>query len=151
MSPRARRKHFFEFRMAPAATMFLCLFLAAGCDEKNPIGPTVPVDRPFVLGLGEVSSIEGTAVRMRFEEVTSDSRCPIHAICVWAGDAVVAISLLDGIGSSRHELHTSDASRRSATHRNVRIEVVDLQPYPFSGQPVDLPEYRATFRATRSD
>jgi hypothetical protein len=137
--------------MAPAIAVFLCLFLATACDEKNPIGPTVPVDRQFVLAPGEVASIEGTVVRMQFEEVTSDSRCPINALCVWAGEAVVIIRVVDEIGSSRYELHTTDASRKFAWHRNIRIEVVDLQPYPFSGRPIDPAEYRATFKASRAD
>ena len=124
------------------------LFLAAACDE-NPIGPTVPVDRQFVLAPGEAASIEGTGVQMRFEEVTSDSRCPINAICVSAGDAVVVIRVFDEIGSSRYELHT-DIVRKSTMHRNVSIEVVDLQPYPFSGRPTDPSTYRATFKVTRS-
>jgi hypothetical protein len=136
--------------MTPVVTVFLCLFLATACDEKNPIGPTVPVDRQFVLAPGEAASIEGTVLRMRFEEVTSDSRCPINALCVWAGEAVVVIRVFDEIGSSRYELHPPGVSRKSATHRNVSIEVVDLQPVPFGGRPTDPSAYRATFKVTRS-
>jgi hypothetical protein len=151
MSPRARQARLFAFRTAPAVTAFVCLFLVTACDGKNPIGPTVPVDRPFVLAAGEAASIEGTGVRVRFEEVTSDSRCAINATCVWAGDAVVGIRVLDEVGSSRYELHTSDASRKFAWHRNIRIEVVDLQPYPFSGRPTDPAAYRATLKTRRAD
>ena len=127
----------------------LCLFLATACDETNPAGPTVRVHRRFVLAPGQVTSIDGTVVRVQFEEVTSDSRCPINAVCVRAGDAVVIIRVFDESGSSRYELHTTDGVR-SATHRQVSIEVVDLQPYPFAGRPTDPSAYRATFKATRS-
>jgi hypothetical protein len=135
--------------MAPVITVFLGLCLATACDE-NPIGPTVPVDRQFVLAPGEGATIEGTVVRMRFEEVTSDSRCPINAVCVQAGDAVVMIRVFDEIGSYPYELHATDVTRKSATHRNVSIEVVDLQPVPFAGRPTDPSAYRATFKVTRS-
>ena len=128
----------------------LCLFLAIACDEKNPIGPTVPFDRQFVLAPGEVVSIEGTVVRMRFEEVTSDSRCPIDAFCLTAGDAVVGIRFFDENESSRYELHTSDPVRKETTHRNVRVELVELRPYPISSRRTDPAAYRSTFKATRS-
>jgi hypothetical protein len=136
--------------MPLAVTLCLCLLLATACDEKNPIGPTVPVDQRFVIGPGEVASIEGTAVRIRFEEVTSDSRCPIDAICIQAGDAVVVIRVFAESSSASQELHTSDPSRRSVTYRDVRIELLELQPYPVSSRPTDPAAYRATFRASRS-
>ena len=128
----------------------LCLFLTAACNNQNPVGPTVALDQQFVLAPGEIASIEGTVVRVLFEEVASDSRCPINALCVTAGDAVVVIRVTEQSGSSRYELHISDPSRRHATHRDVRVELVALQPHPISGRRTDPAEYRATFTASRS-
>ena len=150
MSPRACRTHSFEFRIARAVGVLLCLLFATACDEQNPIDPPVPLDRPFVLAPGEVASIEGTALRVRFEEVASDSRCPIDVFCVQAGEAVVVIRVFDESGSSRYELHTSDRDRRQTTHRNLTIEVIELQPHPSSGRRTDPSEYRATFKTTRA-
>jgi hypothetical protein len=135
--------------MRSVLTLCLCLALAAACDEKNPAGPAVPLDQRFVVRPGEVAAIEGTALQVRFEAVSSDSRCPIDAICIQAGDAVVAIRLFDAGRSSSHALHTTDPSRRSVTYRDVRIELLELQPYPVSSRPTDPAAYRATLRATR--
>ena len=87
---------------------------------------------------------------IRFEAVANDSRCPIDAICVHAGDAVVVIAVFDEVGSSRYELTINEASRKSVTHRNLRIEAVELQPYPISSRPTDPAAYRATFKVTGS-
>jgi hypothetical protein len=135
--------------MKPIFTLILCLFLAAACDE-SPVQPTVPVGGQFVLAPGESVSIEGTMMRIRFEEVASDSRCPLDAICVQAGDAVLVIAVLDEVGSSRYELNTNETRRKSVTHRNVRIEAVELQPYPISSRPTAPAAYRATFKITGS-
>jgi hypothetical protein len=85
---------------------------------------------------------------MRFEEVANDSRCPIDAICVSAGDAVVIITVADELGSSRYELHTSITGSRSVSHRSLSVEIVELQPYPLSSRRTEPSAYRATFKVT---
>jgi hypothetical protein len=130
--------------LQPVFSLLLCLLLAAACDE-NPVRP-IPVGEQFVLAPGETVSIAGTMIRMRFEAVANDSRCALDAICIQAGDAVVVITVLDEVRSSRYELAVNQASRKSVTHRNVRIEVVELQPYPISSRPADPAAYRATFK-----
>ena len=129
----------------PVFTVILCLFLAPACDEKNPAGPTVRIGEQFVLAPGESASIAGTRVRLRFERVANDSRCPIDAICVQAGDAVVVIELTDDNGSSRYELTINAVGRKAVSRGNLRIEAVELQPYPISSRPTDPAAYRATF------
>jgi hypothetical protein len=131
-------------------TLLVCLILTTACDEKSPTGPTVPVGEQFVLARGEGASIAGTMVQVRFEEVANDSRCPIDAICIQAGDAVVVIEVIDQTGSSSYQLTINEPGRKSVTHRNIRIEAIELQPYPMSGRPTDPAAYRATFRVTRS-
>lgn len=128
--------------------LVLCGFLATGCDQASPSAPTVPLDQQFVLKSGELASIAGTGVRVQFVEVVNDSRCPLNATCIAAGDASIAIAVVDDQGSSRYELHT-DPSRKSATHRDLRIELTELQPYPDTNHPTDPAGYRVTLRASR--
>jgi hypothetical protein len=82
-------------------------------------------------------------------EVTSDSRCPLNAICIQAGDAVIAVSMVDDHGSNRYELRNNDPSRRSVLHRDLRVEFVDLRPYPDTNRPTAPGDYRATLRVSR--
>jgi hypothetical protein len=126
----------------------LCGFLATGCDQASPSTPTVALDQQFVLKSGELASIAGTGVRVQFVEVVNDSRCPLNATCITAGDALIAVAVVDDQGSSRYELHT-DPNRKSATHRDLRIELVELQPYPDTSRRIDPSESRATLRASR--
>lgn len=124
---------------------FLCLLLTTACDEKTTLGPTVPLNERFTLAPGETAVIADTALRVQFVRVSNDSRCPADVVCIQGGDALVHI-LVNGGG---YELHTGDASRASITHRGVSIELVELQPYPFSSRTIAPGDYRATLRAIR--
>src|SRR5688572_27992870 len=134
--------------MRPVLLVF-CLLAATACDEKAPTGPTVPIDRQFTLAPGETAAIEDTGLRVQFVGVTSDSRCPADALCVWVGDAVTAVRIF-GRGARRDaDLHTHDKQRASVVHEDVRITLVQLQPYPFSSRPTQPADYRATWEARR--
>ncbi len=125
-----------------------CLLAATACDE-NPVGPTVPLNQRFALAAGETATIENTALRVQFVRVSGDSRCPADAVCIQGGDAIVHVHVADDNSAADYELHTGDGSRASATHRGVRIELVELQPYPFSSRAIQPSDYRATLTASR--
>lgn len=125
-----------------------CLLAATACDEKSPVGPIVPLNERFTLAPGEAGRVDGAGLRLQFVEVTGDSRCPADAVCIQGGDALVHVRVADG-GIAAYELHTGDASRAAVTHGQFRIELVQLQPFPFSSRTIAQDEYRATFLVTR--
>jgi len=131
----------------PILLAVFCLLIATGCDEKSPTGPTVPLNERFTLAPGERATIENAGLLVEFRGVTGDSRCPADAICVWAGDAVVQVRASDS-SSADYDLHTADLSR-AALHRQLRIALVELQPYPFSNRTIGPGDYRATLTVTR--
>src|SRR6185295_14506969 len=118
------------------ATILACLLsaTAAACDEPT-TGPTVSVDARFTLSPGETASIEGRGVKLRFESVTGDSRCPGDAVCITGGDAIVKVTGSGDGGTLSLELHTGDSSRASVTYGSVKVTLVELQPYPFGSLP----------------
>ena len=125
-----------------------CLLAATACNEKRPVGPSAPLNQQFTLPRGETISIDRTSVRLQFVEVSGDSRCPADAFCVWAGDASVHVRALGAGADADYMLHTGDASRAAATHRQLRIELVQLAPYPFSSRTIAQDDYRATLKVT---
>jgi hypothetical protein len=131
-----------------SALLVICGCLATGCAQARPTGPSAALDQQFILRPGQLAAIEGTAMRVQFVEVINDSRCPLNAICIAAGDASIAVLVVDDQGSSRYELHT-EPSRKSAAHRDLRIELMELQPYPDTSRRIDPSESRATLRASR--
>lgn len=127
-----------------AVLLTVCLLAATGCDENSVAGPTVPVNQRFTLAPGEVAAITNTSLQLRFDRVSGDSRCPADAICIQGGDAIVHVRAVDQSGSADLELHTGDSARARATHGGMRIQLLELQPYPFSSRTIAPGDYRAT-------
>ena len=125
----------------------LSLVTATGCGASV-AGPTNPIDRPFTIGVGEATSISGAGLAIEFLGVSGDSRCPADALCIQGGDAIVRIRVT-GNGTASYELHTGDASRATVAHGRYLISLVELQPYPFSSNPIDPRDYRATLVVRR--
>jgi hypothetical protein len=46
-------------------------------------------------------------------------------------------------------LKDNDPNRKRVTIRDVRLELLELQPYPWSSRRTDPTEYRATLRGSR--
>lgn len=126
-----------------------CLLAVTACDEQNPVGPSVGVNERFTLAPSEVASVRDVNINVQFVTVTGDSRCPADALCIQGGDALVHIRVLDGGAASTYELHTGDSRRATVTHNQVRISLVELQPYPFSSRTIAPGEYRATLTVSR--
>jgi hypothetical protein len=127
----------------------LCLFVVTACDEENPVGPTVAVNERFTLAPSEVATVRDVNLSVQFVNVTGDSRCPADVFCIQGGDALVHVRVLDGAATSAYALHTGDSSRATVTHNQVRISLVELQPYPFSSRTIAPGEYRATLTVSR--
>ena len=114
--------------------------IVAACNGRL-TSPTVPAT--FTLKPGQTATTQGVAVT--FRQVLSDSRCPINALCVWAGEATVEFSVRGRGQAARYELQLGiDPARRTVAHQNIVLEFQALQPHPVGGQPTDPDSYRAT-------
>jgi hypothetical protein len=121
-------------------------FLTLGCQGLT--APTVALDREFVLAPGESARVAQTESTVRFVGVEGDSRCPADALCIQGGDAVVRIEVWGAGGpAERYALHTGDM--KPVAHEDLTIELVQLQPYPFSSRTIAPSDYRATLRVSR--
>jgi hypothetical protein len=95
----------------------------------------------IVVIVGHTSRVGATSVT--FRRVVSDSRCPLNAMCVTAGDAVAEFSVVSRGIEGQYELQLNDPAKRTVTHQGVVIEFQSLDPLPISGQPANPSSYRA--------
>lgn len=125
----------------------VCVALSAACSSR-PTGPgQVPLGQSFELRAGSSAIVEG-GLTIAFNGVKSDSRCPMDALCVWAGDAIVTVSLAQSGGDpAERELHTASA-RSEASYRSYWVKLVALAPYPRSDRQIRQPDYAATLAVT---
>lgn len=130
--------------------MRLALVLIAvgltACTADTPTTPS-PVDVRVVLAQGEVVDIAAAEIRIRFQGVLGDSRCPADVVCIQGGDAIVRIDVISGAATSTHDLHTGDM--KPVRHGDLTIALENLSPYPFSSRTIAPGEYRATLWVTR--
>ena len=118
------------------------LLLVTGC--SGPTAPDrVPKGEPFDLRIGD-SALTTDDLRIKFDAVRSDSRCPMDALCVRAGEAVIALTVSRvGEVAVGRELDTTPA-RSSTTFLNFSITLSSLQPYPRSDRQIQPADYVAT-------
>ena len=79
----------------------------------------------------------GDGLRVTFNGVGEDSRCPTDAVCVWAGNAALQVTVaLSGNGSTNGVLNTS-RSDEPVRAGGFEVRVRDLRPAPVSTRTID--------------
>jgi hypothetical protein len=122
----------------------IAALVSIGCGG-SPTQPDVVAGQPFDVRAGATADLPD-GVRLRFDSVLSDSRCPLDAICVRAGEAVIAITLSKtGSVAAEFEVQTDPPARRSAVYGGHSITLTALQPFPRSDRQVQPSDYVATF------
>ena len=130
---------------------FALVLFAAGltaCVASRPAAPSGPIDARVVLAPGETADIAPANIRVRFQGVLSDSRCPADVLCIQQGEAIVRIDIVASGGApSTFDLHTGDT--KPVRHHELSFSLENLSPYPFSSRTIASGDYRATLRVVR--
>jgi hypothetical protein len=133
-----------------AASSFVALILLASCATSPTTPRPVSLADRFTLAPGQTALVEGTGLRVTFESVSADSRCPVDVTCVWEGDTVVVVSVRPAEAApARQELHTAGRYPNEADAGDYRVRLVDLAPVPRGGASPAPGDYRATLLVTR--
>lgn len=111
----------------------LALMLALAACSTSPPPPASAQSSPpalgqsFVLRAGDSVALSDAKVRVRFESVLEDSRCPQGKQCAWAGNARVLLQVaVDGGKETAIELNTGKGNRKAAVgHFDVALEKVE--------------------------
>jgi hypothetical protein len=123
--------------------LLLLVFLFVACNGTPTQPDRVATGQPFDLRVGD-SALTTDDLRVRFDTVRSDSRCPMDAFCVRAGEAVIALTLsTPGEAAVGRELDTTPA-RSATTYLNFTITLASLAPYPQSGRQIQPGDYVVT-------
>jgi hypothetical protein len=124
-----------------------CLLLVTACSSGSPASPS-PIDQEVVLAPGQSAPIVPAGIALRFLGVANDSRCPADAMCVLGGSASVDVQVTSFSGGAQ-VLRFETGDPRAVQLGRLTLALVQLAPYPFSAQPINPAEYRATLRVTR--
>jgi hypothetical protein len=104
---------------------------------------------------GQDAVITGENLRLHFDEVLEDSRCPAQVECVWTGQARIAVVVHAAASTPiTVAFNTNPAPGQNAQTAQVgeyKITLLSLEPYPQTPEdPIDLEQYRATLEVSKS-
>jgi hypothetical protein len=125
----------------------LPLFVLAlfGCSKPQIVelaSVTPHLDEQFQIKIGQTVNL-GDDFSFAFDSVPEDSRCPKNVVCIWSGNAAVALKFPDGI----QRLNTTQGSH-AVIYRDYSIELIQLAPYPESPGTISTDAYTATLKVT---
>jgi hypothetical protein len=132
------------------ALLFAICFL--GCDGNNEVINPGTVTFPMTVNLraGEFVRLPQLGFIARFDSVTSDSRCPLGAECVWQGDGATRISILRDVDQAvTCTLHTT-LSPTLILVNGVAVRLKELDPYPQLGAIMNQSVYIAVLEINRA-
>lgn len=143
-------------RSLTAAVLLLAL-AAWSCGSKARVGsPTaaransVSTDQEFELSPGQSVLVGSEPLKITFERIAADSRCPPEVQCVWEGDAVAKVTAATGSQSpASYELHTNTGFATQADHGHYRIRLTAVAPGPHAGVTIDPAAYVVTLLVTK--
>ena len=126
-----------------ALACFLWAGVNLGCVDHPTRPSEVPLGQSFELRPG-ASAILRDGLKVAFDGVRADSRCPMDALCVWAGDATVTVRLSQPAATpAERALHTQ-AGGPEAQYLAYVSKLVALAPYPRSDRQIRPDDYVAT-------
>ena len=128
----------------------------AACASNNAL-PTEPVAYSQAeaadsvrIRVGQTIVVGG--IKVRFNAVESDSRCPSDVVCVWEGDAVASFVAEQNCNCDSPaielKLHTT-LQPKSGSAYGFKLELLNVQPYPKTSSPIKQDAYYAWIRLTR--
>lgn len=122
------------------ATLLLSACIAGGATGPAPTLRIIPPDEvTLVEGQSVEISLSGapTPLVMKFSRVLSDSRCPAHVQCVWAGEVAVLLTYSgEASGELSLTLPASEGSPASGNAGRYQIVLLEVTPYPAHGAPL---------------
>ncbi len=140
------------------ASLTASVFLAAcGGGSSEAAGPsTGPSKASYTVTLrsGQPTVIAQESLTLQLTAV-ADSRCPIDAVCVWAGHAAVTVQVVQS-GQPAETLQIglpAPAEMKlpgDASYRGYRLSLQGLEPAPRASVQVPLDQYRATVLVDRA-
>lgn len=120
----------------------ILLFACTPTDTEQ-VAVKARLQERFTVGVGEIAEIQDESVRVRLDSVPEDSRCPQNAVCIWAGNARVRLTLTKS-GAQQQQLELNTTSEpKAASYLGYRVQLVELTPYPLAGEATKPSAYRA--------
>ncbi len=131
----------------------LLALVLAGCSSGPAATPTpssVALGQKFELAVGQSQAITGEDLTLKFVAITADSRCPLGAECIQAGQAVAQVQITSkGQVSTREFVETGLTQNMTTAEMGTYHLAFQILPYPEVGKTINSSDYRLVLTVTR--
>jgi len=87
-------------------------------------------------------------LKIKFISVLEDSRCPVGAQCIWAGNAKIKVEIKSKVETKIFEFNT-EMGPKGDQLAGYAINLESLTPSPTTVGKIDPKKYKARFTVTR--
>lgn len=98
--------------------------------------------------MGQTASFEGEKIKIKFVEISEDSRCPSNVQCIWAGQ-VKAVFNIDYQENNSQKMDLILSARPSGENSKVigdyTVELLNVEPHP-NGANIEKTEYTTNLK-----
>ena len=122
-----------------AGLLFLLLFLMSCTTTPGQVN--AGLGRQFSLAINQTATISGENLKIKFLDITGESRCPTGATCIWAGEVRAEIEVGDGSSANLTLVEPGHGGQISQTYKNYHFSF-HVEPYPQLGKPTMKEDYR---------
>lgn len=122
-----------ELTLIPMLFMTACSSSAAGEVKAD-------LNKEFRLPVGQAAVITGEGLTIKFEAVTSDSRCPQGVTCIWAGEAACNVTVTLNKTPKPYTLIVGGSGTGQTVIQGYTLNF-NVEPYPQAQKTTDKNSY----------
>ena len=124
--------------------IFVLLACATKKAQDGSSQNTVDFDAPFKITQKKGVQFENDDLKLSFDAITEDSRCPEGATCVWEGQAKAALTVTTKSGSEKIVMVRKGGQKENSVAEvgHYRIYLAAVNPYPKEGATIEPADYK---------
>ena len=121
---------------------FVSLFYLA-CTKNDNADFSTKLGESFELAFEATTELSDVEIKVTFEDIVEDSRCPENSVCVWEGLIKLALNLeIDG---NLHEIelidHVGHPQKAQAIIGERIIRLISVEPAKLTANQIPKDEY----------
>lgn len=125
------------------SVFFAVLLLTLASITAQPGERVIVLDQEFKLKIGE-SAKASEGLKIEFDSVTEDSRCPKGVTCVWAGNAKILLKVKKDAGKAADVELNTNINPKTSRYLEYELSLKELKPYPESNAAIKSSDYEVT-------
>ena len=134
-----------KLAMLPLLFLFAVGLAHPGADVSG-----APLNQNVEVKVGQTVAIPDTRLKVTFQSVAEDSRCPEDVTCVWAGNAKVVLVVRGGGGPRATTINLNTGlNPKHLSYKGYDIKLVELNPHRKSNVKLDKGDYTVTLQVTK--